>query len=116
MSVIAFFVLILFFIFIFLIYFDVGVVYDRESIYRLLPQTTAENISKNFEQYTIDPATRYPNLNSTCVRPHQVRHLYINGDQNSSCSLERSGPTRRSVSLSRKGKKGYSMLSTLTDW
>lgn len=50
-----------------------GVVTDRESIYRLLPQTTAENISKNFEQYTIDPATRYPNLNSTCVRPHQVQ-------------------------------------------
>ncbi|MCJ8734416.1 hypothetical protein PDJAM_G00235180 [Pangasius djambal] len=74
---------------------------ERESIYRLLPQTTAENISKNFEQYTIDPATRYPNLNSTCVRPHQVRHLYINGEQNS-CSLERSGPTRRSVNISRK--------------
>lgn len=55
-----------------------GVVHDRESIYRLLPQTTAENISKNFEQHTIDPATRYPNLNSTCVRPHQVRlTLYV---------------------------------------
>ncbi|KAK3564866.1 hypothetical protein QTP86_030805 [Hemibagrus guttatus] len=74
---------------------------ERESIYRLLPQTTAENISKNFEQYTIDPATRYPNLNSTYVRPHQVQHLYINGEQNS-CSLERSGPTRRSVNISRK--------------
>lgn len=45
----------------------------RESLYRLLPQTTTENISKNFEQYTIDPASRYPNLNSACVRPHQVR-------------------------------------------
>ncbi|XP_051975501.1 F-actin-monooxygenase mical2b isoform X8 [Xyrauchen texanus] len=74
---------------------------ERESIYRLLPQTTAENISKNFEQYTIDPATRYPNLNSTCVRPHQVRHLHINGEQDLS-SLERSGHTRRSVSISRK--------------
>ncbi|XP_043083949.1 protein-methionine sulfoxide oxidase mical2b isoform X11 [Puntigrus tetrazona] len=74
---------------------------ERESIYRLLPQTTAENISKNFEQYTIDPATRYPNLNSTCVRPHQVRHLYINGAQDLS-SLERSGPTRRSVNISRR--------------
>uniref|UniRef100_A0A665TAI5 F-actin monooxygenase n=1 Tax=Echeneis naucrates TaxID=173247 RepID=A0A665TAI5_ECHNA len=45
---------------------------ERESIYRLLPQTTTENISKNFEQYNIDPASRYPNLNSSCVRPHQV--------------------------------------------
>ncbi|XP_060784294.1 F-actin-monooxygenase mical2b isoform X2 [Neoarius graeffei] len=75
---------------------------ERESIYRLLPQTTAENLSKNFEQYTIDPATRYPNLNSTCVRPHQVRHLYINGEQNSGSLEERSGPTRRSISISRK--------------
>ncbi|XP_035499598.2 F-actin-monooxygenase mical2b isoform X2 [Scophthalmus maximus] len=74
---------------------------ERESIYRLLPQTTTENISKNFEQYAIDPATRYPNLNSSCVRPHQVRHLYVDGQQ-ASCKLERGGPTRRSVNLSRK--------------
>lgn len=44
----------------------------RESIYRLLPQTTPENISKNFEQYSIDPVTRYPNLNVNYIRPHQV--------------------------------------------
>ncbi|XP_031734598.1 protein-methionine sulfoxide oxidase mical2b-like, partial [Anarrhichthys ocellatus] len=76
---------------------------ERESIYRLLPQTTSENISKNFEQYAIDPATRYPNLNSSCVRPHQVRHLFIDGQQDS-CQLERGGPTRRSVNLSRRGE------------
>ncbi|XP_032367629.1 protein-methionine sulfoxide oxidase mical2b isoform X1 [Etheostoma spectabile] len=74
---------------------------ERESIYRLLPQTTTENISKNFEQYTIDPATRYPNLNSSCVRPHQVRHLFIDSQQDL-CHLERGGPTRRSVNLSRR--------------
>ncbi|KAG7522762.1 protein-methionine sulfoxide oxidase mical2b-like isoform X1 [Solea senegalensis] len=74
---------------------------ERESIYRLLPQTTTENISKNFDQYTIDPATRYPNLNSSCVRPHQVRHLFFDGHQDS-FKLERGGPTHRSVNLSRK--------------
>ncbi|XP_070406627.1 F-actin-monooxygenase mical2b isoform X3 [Nothobranchius furzeri] len=74
---------------------------ERESIYRLLPQTTPENISKNFEQYSIDPATRYPNLNSSCVRPHQVRHLFIGGQQNSGL-VEKAGPTRRSVNLFRK--------------
>ncbi|XP_067445003.1 F-actin-monooxygenase mical2b isoform X1 [Thunnus thynnus] len=74
---------------------------ERESIYRLLPQTTTENISKNFEQYAIDPATRYPNLNSSCVRPHQVRHLFIDGQQDSH-RRERGGPTGRSVNLSRR--------------
>ncbi|XP_037539291.1 protein-methionine sulfoxide oxidase mical2b [Nematolebias whitei] len=74
---------------------------ERESIYRLLPQTTPENISKNFEQYTIDPSTRYPNLNSNCVRPHQVRHLFIDGQQDSGL-LDKRGPTRRSVNLFRK--------------
>ncbi|XP_041638824.1 F-actin-monooxygenase MICAL2-like isoform X5 [Cheilinus undulatus] len=74
---------------------------ERESIYRLLPQTTPENIAKNFEQYTINPGTRYPNLNSSCVRPHQVRHLYISGEL-SSCSLERAASIRRPVNLSRR--------------
>ncbi|XP_031657500.1 F-actin-monooxygenase mical2b isoform X2 [Oncorhynchus kisutch] len=74
---------------------------ERESLYRLLPQTTTENISKNFEQYTIDPVTRYPNLNSSCVKPHQVCHLFIDGQQNSD-PLECCGPTHRSVSLSRR--------------
>ncbi|XP_074522433.1 F-actin-monooxygenase mical2b isoform X4 [Halichoeres trimaculatus] len=74
---------------------------ERESIYRLLPQTTPENIAKNFDQYTIDPGTRYPNLNSSCVRPHQVRHLYIRGELGS-CSLERAATIRRPVNLSRR--------------
>ncbi|XP_021458481.2 protein-methionine sulfoxide oxidase mical2b isoform X10 [Oncorhynchus mykiss] len=74
---------------------------EREGLYRLLPQTTTENISKNFDQYTIDPVTRYPNLNSSCVKPHQVRHLFIDGQQDS-CPLERVGPTRSSVNLSRR--------------
>ncbi|XP_047437049.1 F-actin-monooxygenase mical2b isoform X2 [Mugil cephalus] len=74
---------------------------ERESIYRLLPQTTPENLAKNFEQYTVDPGTRYPNLNTACVRPHQVRHLYISGELNP-CSLERAASIRRPVNLSRR--------------
>ncbi|XP_057173046.1 F-actin-monooxygenase MICAL2 isoform X6 [Ursus arctos] len=74
---------------------------ERESLYRLLPQTTPENINKNFEQYTLDPGTRYPNLNSNCVRPHQVKHLYITKELHQ-CPLERLGSVRRSMSLSRR--------------
>lgn len=106
----------------------------RESIYRLLPQTTPENIAKNFDQYTIDPATRYPNLNCSGLRPHQVRartfnpefrfslqtpleyvdsngfnfqvrHLYVREGLNS-CSLERAATIRRPVNLSRRGELG----------
>ncbi|XP_029412172.1 F-actin-monooxygenase MICAL2 isoform X7 [Nannospalax galili] len=74
---------------------------ERESLYRLLPQTTPENINKNFEQYTLDPGTRYPNLNSHCVRPHQVKHLYITKELDH-VPLERWGSLRRSVGLSRR--------------
>nr|XP_020142161.1 F-actin-methionine sulfoxide oxidase MICAL2 isoform X6 [Microcebus murinus] len=74
---------------------------ERESLYRLLPQTTPENIHKNFEQYTLDPGTRYPNLNSNCVRPHQVKHLYITKELDR-YPIERLGSMRRSVSLSRR--------------
>uniref|UniRef100_A0A3P9KLQ9 F-actin monooxygenase n=1 Tax=Oryzias latipes TaxID=8090 RepID=A0A3P9KLQ9_ORYLA len=69
---------------------------ERESIYRLLPQTTPENIAKNFDLYTIDPSSRYTNLNSTCVRPNQVHHLYITGELNH-CSLERAVTIRRPI-------------------
>ncbi|XP_035183368.1 F-actin-monooxygenase MICAL2 isoform X2 [Oxyura jamaicensis] len=74
---------------------------ERESIYRLLPQTTPENINKNFDQYTIDPGTRYPNLNSSCVRPHQVRQLFVTNELQQ-CPLERVSSIRRSVNLSRR--------------
>lgn len=74
---------------------------ERESLYRLLPQTTPENINKNFEQYTLDPATRYPNLNLHCVRPQQVKHLYITKELDR-FPLERWGSGGRSVSLSRR--------------
>ncbi|XP_068541470.1 F-actin-monooxygenase MICAL2 isoform X14 [Anas acuta] len=74
---------------------------ERESIYRLLPQTTPENINKNFDQYTIDPGTRYPNLNSSCVRPHQVRQLYVTSELQQ-CPFERVSSIRRSVNLSRR--------------
>lgn len=44
----------------------------RESVYRLLPQTTPENVSKNFSQYSLDPTTRYPNISLNFLKPSQV--------------------------------------------
>ncbi|XP_053097800.1 protein-methionine sulfoxide oxidase mical3b isoform X3 [Pangasianodon hypophthalmus] len=48
---------------------------ERESVYRLLPQTTPENVSKNHSQYSLDPGTRYPNLNTQVISASQVCHL-----------------------------------------
>ncbi|XP_060701565.1 F-actin-monooxygenase mical1 isoform X2 [Hemiscyllium ocellatum] len=49
---------------------------ERESIYQLLSQTTPQNTNKNISQYSIDPLTRYPNLNLSYFKPAQVQHLY----------------------------------------
>lgn len=49
---------------------------ERESIYRLLAQTTPDNLNKEWKAYTLDPATRYPNLNKNVVLPHQVLGLF----------------------------------------
>ncbi|CAL8357335.1 unnamed protein product [Lota lota] len=86
---------------------------ERESVYRLLPQTTTENINKHFEQYTIEPSTRYPNLNSSCIRPHQVRHLLMNGQQDS-YPVERRGPSHRSTNFS--SREAVVRQSELLTW
>ncbi|XP_049512001.1 LOW QUALITY PROTEIN: F-actin-monooxygenase MICAL3-like [Dermacentor silvarum] len=48
---------------------------ERESIYRLLAQTTPENLSKDMAEYSLNPSSRYPNLNLQTVLPSQVRPL-----------------------------------------
>ncbi|XP_042577725.1 protein-methionine sulfoxide oxidase mical3b-like isoform X1 [Cyprinus carpio] len=53
---------------------------ERESVYRLLPQTTPENISKNYNQYSVDPASRYPNINMQLISAAQVCHLIDTGE------------------------------------
>lgn len=57
-----------------------AVLAQRESIYRLLAQTTPENLHRDIGSYTVDPATRYPNLNKSTVTVHQVKHLLDTDD------------------------------------
>ncbi|CAM4676237.1 unnamed protein product [Leuciscus chuanchicus] len=52
------------------------VIAERESVYQLLSQTTPENTSKNYIAYSIDPSTRYPNVNLSSIQPRQVKRLY----------------------------------------
>ncbi|ODN00593.1 Protein-methionine sulfoxide oxidase Mical [Orchesella cincta] len=49
---------------------------ERESIYRLLGQTTPENLSKDHNQFNIDPRTRYPKINLGAVNARQITYLY----------------------------------------
>ncbi|XP_068455206.1 protein-methionine sulfoxide oxidase mical3b-like isoform X3 [Clinocottus analis] len=54
---------------------------DRESLYRVLPQTTQENLQKNFSLFTVDPTTRYLNTHLMLITPAQVRHLVDTGEE-----------------------------------
>ncbi|KAF5303714.1 hypothetical protein FQR65_LT00858 [Abscondita terminalis] len=56
---------------------------ERESIYRLLAQTTPENLNKDCKAYTVDPSTRYPNLNKAALLPQQVLNLFDTDEPNS---------------------------------
>ncbi|XP_076657796.1 molecule interacting with CasL isoform X4 [Halictus rubicundus] len=63
------------------------VIGERESIYRLLGQTTPENLNRDYAAYTLDPHTRYPNLNVSSVTPMQVRSLLDTDDPDSAKQL-----------------------------
>uniref|UniRef100_A0A8C4VGP2 Molecule interacting with CasL protein 1 n=1 Tax=Gopherus evgoodei TaxID=1825980 RepID=A0A8C4VGP2_9SAUR len=52
---------------------------ERESIYQQLSQTSPDNTNKNISQYSIDPTTRYRNINLQAIKPNQVRDLYVVG-------------------------------------
>ncbi|XP_007426639.1 F-actin-monooxygenase MICAL1 [Python bivittatus] len=53
---------------------------ERESIYQRLSQTSPDNMNKNVNQYSIDPTTRYPNINLQAIKASQVHNLYVKGD------------------------------------
>ncbi|XP_072233704.1 protein-methionine sulfoxide oxidase mical3b isoform X2 [Leuresthes tenuis] len=54
---------------------------ERESLYRHLAQTTPENMQKNISLFSVDPATRYLNINPLSITPAQVRHLVDTGQE-----------------------------------
>ncbi|KAK2859268.1 hypothetical protein Q5P01_003888 [Channa striata] len=53
---------------------------ERESLYRLLPQTTPENMQKNISLFSVNPATRYLNISPLTITPAQVRKLVDTGE------------------------------------
>jgi hypothetical protein len=88
---------------------------ERESIYRLLGQTTPENLHKEHISYTIDPHTRYPNLNLRLVMPFQVKSLYESdeiipeGDSND-CAVDSAVDIEKAPRKRRRGIVLYILI------
>ncbi|XP_068620554.1 F-actin-monooxygenase Mical isoform X2 [Battus philenor] len=82
------------------------VIAERESIYRLLAQTTPENLHRDFGAYTLEPSTRYPNLNRTAVTPHRVTSFYDSDDP-----LPLDG-----ISMARKRRRGELSDEEMIAW
>lgn len=78
---------------------------ERESIYRLLAQTTPDNLNKDWKSYTLDPSTRYPNLNKTVVTPLQVVYLY-DADNPASIDKMKRSSIERPTEVPRKRRRG----------
>jgi len=54
----------------------VEIMEEREAILKLLPQTTPENLTKDYKNISIEPRTRYPNIPIQLIRSQEVRHQY----------------------------------------
>ncbi|XP_044256717.1 F-actin-monooxygenase Mical [Tribolium madens] len=90
---------------------------ERESIYRLLAQTTPDNLNKEWKSYTLDPATRYPNLNKNVVLPLQTTPLFDSDDAKSlekmrKNSLEVATP----IEMPKKRRRGNVDNEVLLNW
>ncbi|XP_030753710.1 F-actin-monooxygenase Mical-like isoform X2 [Sitophilus oryzae] len=91
---------------------------ERESIYRLLAQTTPDNLNKDWKAYTLDPATRYPNLNKTVVLPHQTVCLYDTDNPESVEKMKRASldANTKHDHVSKKRRRGGVDNEVLLSW
>ncbi|XP_067347194.1 protein-methionine sulfoxide oxidase mical3b isoform X4 [Channa argus] len=87
---------------------------ERESLYRLLPQTTSENMQKNINLFSVNPATRYLNISPLTITPAQMRQLVDTGEEaglNTDCADIIRLPTPRFL---RQGS--FSQSNQLLTW
>uniref|UniRef100_A0A8P4G7J8 F-actin monooxygenase n=1 Tax=Dicentrarchus labrax TaxID=13489 RepID=A0A8P4G7J8_DICLA len=87
---------------------------QRESVYRLLPQTTPENLQKNFSLFTVDPTTRYLNINRLLVTPAQVHSFSQSNKLLSWCQEQTRGYRGVAVSdLTTSWKSGLALCALI---
>ena len=55
----------------------VEIMEEREAILKLLPQTTPENLTKDYKNISIEPRTRYPNIPIQLIRSQVKQELYL---------------------------------------
>ena len=89
---------------------------ERESIYRLLGQTTPDNLNKEWKSYTLEPATRYPNLNKNMVMPLQTVGLFDSDDPKSVEKLRRNSLDVAPVEVPKKRRRGNVDNEVLLSW
>ncbi|XP_066256405.1 F-actin-monooxygenase MICAL3 [Euwallacea similis] len=91
---------------------------ERESIYRLLAQTTPDNLNKDWKAYTLDPATRYPNLNKSVVTSHQTVCLYDADNSESIEKMKRASleAMSRQEHMPKKRRRGNVDNEVLLNW
>ncbi|CAH0547361.1 unnamed protein product, partial [Brassicogethes aeneus] len=89
---------------------------ERESIYRLLAQTTPDNLNKDWKSYTLDPATRYPNLNKNVVLAHQVINLYETDNPDSIDKMRRNIYEAPQIEMPKKRRRGDVDNEVLLSW
>ncbi|CAG9824833.1 unnamed protein product [Phaedon cochleariae] len=88
---------------------------ERESVYRLLAQTTPDNLNKDWKSYTLDPATRYPNLNKAVVLPHQVACLYETDNPGGVERMKRAS-SGKANEVAKKRRRGTVDNEVLLSW
>ena len=55
----------------------VEIMEEREAILKLLPQTTPENLTKDYKNISIEPRTRYPNIPIQLIRSQVKQELHF---------------------------------------
>ncbi|XP_029428711.1 F-actin-monooxygenase MICAL1 isoform X2 [Rhinatrema bivittatum] len=85
---------------------------ERESVYQRLSQTSPDNTNKDIASYSIDPTTRYPNLNLQAIKPSQVRHLYNKG----SVEVDRGSCEERNERAMFSQKDSLGVYDELLSW